>query len=77
MILNEARVSLKQSESKVEADPEKNQARYNLRRRKEDEEAKPVEAKQEQLEEKDGKLVAAPAAPPFSPLDFGGKIGRL
>eukprot|EP00064_Thunnus_orientalis_P010936 superscaffoldBa00001528_g10965 len=37
--------------------------------------AKAVEAKPEQLEEKKVKLVAAPAAALSTPLDFGGKIG--
>ncbi|XP_074541822.1 delta(14)-sterol reductase LBR isoform X2 [Halichoeres trimaculatus] len=58
----------------AEAEPEKNQSRYNLRRRKDDGEAKQAEAKPEQLEEKEAKLAAAPSAIP-TPLDFGGKIG--
>ncbi|XP_039638812.1 delta(14)-sterol reductase LBR [Perca fluviatilis] len=57
----------------VEAEPEKNQGRYNLRRRKD--ETKPVEAKAQQLEEKEAEPAAAPAASPPLPLDFGGKIG--
>ncbi|XP_068564871.1 delta(14)-sterol reductase LBR [Cebidichthys violaceus] len=63
------------SEATVEAEPDRSQGRYNLRRRKDDGDAKPVEAKPEQLEEKDAKLAAAPAASPTTPLDFGGKIG--
>ena len=59
----------------MEPEPEKNQGRYNLRRRKDDGDAKPAEAKPEQLEEKDAKLAAA--APLSTPLDFGGKMGRL
>ncbi|XP_030261419.1 delta(14)-sterol reductase LBR isoform X4 [Sparus aurata] len=62
-------------ESKVEAEPELNQGRYNLRRRKEDGDAKPVETKPEQLEEKDAKVAAAAPANLSTPLDFGGKIG--
>ncbi|XP_020508088.2 delta(14)-sterol reductase LBR isoform X1 [Labrus bergylta] len=60
--------------NEVEAEPEKNQSRYNLRRRKDDGDAKQAEVKPEQLEEKEAKLAAAPAAIP-TPLDFGGKIG--
>ncbi|XP_034555560.1 delta(14)-sterol reductase LBR [Notolabrus celidotus] len=60
--------------NEVEAEPEKNQSRYNLRRRKDDGDAKQAEAKPEQLEEEEAKLAAAPAAAP-TPLDFGGKIG--
>ncbi|XP_074472692.1 delta(14)-sterol reductase TM7SF2-like isoform X2 [Sebastes fasciatus] len=64
-----------ESAAVVEAENEKTQGRYNLRRRKDDGDAKPVEAKPEQLEEKDAKLAAAPAASVSTPLDFGGKIG--
>lgn len=63
-----------ESESKVEAEPEKNQGRYNLRRRKDDGDAKSVEAKPEQLTETDAKLAAAPASVSTT-LDFGGKKG--
>ncbi|XP_051264794.1 delta(14)-sterol reductase LBR isoform X2 [Dicentrarchus labrax] len=63
------------SESKVEAESEKNQGRYNLRRRKDDGDAKALEIKPEKLEEKDAKLAAASAASLSSPLDFGGKMG--
>ncbi|XP_070781571.1 delta(14)-sterol reductase LBR [Enoplosus armatus] len=62
------------SEAKAEAEPEKNQGRYNLRRRKDEGDARPVEAQPEQ-QEKDAKLAAAPAASPATPLDFGGKLG--
>ncbi|CAJ1077605.1 delta(14)-sterol reductase LBR isoform X2 [Xyrichtys novacula] len=58
----------------VEAEPEKNQSRYNLRRRKDDGDAKEAEAKPEQLEEKEAKPAAPPSAA-TTPLDFGGKIG--
>ncbi|KAK1889103.1 Delta(14)-sterol reductase LBR [Dissostichus eleginoides] len=58
---------------KSEAEPEKNQSRYNLRRRKDDGDGK-AEAKAEQLEEKEAKMAAA-AAPPSVSLDFGGKLG--
>ncbi|XP_042359670.1 delta(14)-sterol reductase LBR [Plectropomus leopardus] len=64
-----------ESKAAVEAEPAANQGRYNLRRRKDDGEAKQVEAKAQQLEEKDAKLAAAPAASVSTPLDFGGKIG--
>ncbi|TNN36882.1 Lamin-B receptor [Liparis tanakae] len=60
-------------EAAVEAEPEKIQGRYNLRRRKDDGDAKPAEAKPQRPEEKDAKRAAA--APPTTPLDFGGKIG--
>lgn len=72
-----AKICLPKSESKVEAEPEKNQSRYNLRRRKDDGDAKTAEAKAEQLDEKDAKLAAAPAPSLSTPIDFGGKIGRL
>ncbi|XP_054474230.1 delta(14)-sterol reductase LBR [Anoplopoma fimbria] len=70
---NTANTVIEKSEATVEAEPDRNQGRYNLRRRKDDGEGKPVEAKPEQLEEKDAKL--APAASPATPLDFGGKMG--
>lgn len=60
-----------------EAEPEKNQSRYNLRRRKEDGDAKPTEARPEQLEEKEAKREGAPAATLSTSLDFGGKIGGV
>uniref|UniRef100_UPI0037E7DCDF delta(14)-sterol reductase LBR n=1 Tax=Semicossyphus pulcher TaxID=241346 RepID=UPI0037E7DCDF len=60
--------------NELEAEPEKNQGRYNLRRRKDDVDAKLIEAKPEQPEQKEAKLTAAPAGYP-TPLDFGGKIG--
>ncbi|KAM9839983.1 delta(14)-sterol reductase LBR [Aulostomus maculatus] len=62
---------------KADTESEKNQNRYNLRRRKDDGEARPVETHPEQLEEKEAKLAAAtsPAATLSSPLDFGGKLG--
>ncbi|XP_045917068.1 delta(14)-sterol reductase LBR [Micropterus dolomieu] len=63
------------SEATVEAEPEKNQGRYNLRRRKDDGDAKAVEAKPEKLEEKNAKLAAGPAVSLSTPLDFGGKMG--
>ncbi|XP_026174555.1 delta(14)-sterol reductase LBR isoform X2 [Mastacembelus armatus] len=59
-------------EAKVQTESEKNQGRYNLRRRKDDGDTKPVEAKPE----KEAKIAVAPAASTLStPLDFGGKIG--
>ncbi|XP_056157809.1 delta(14)-sterol reductase LBR [Lampris incognitus] len=61
---------------KVEEEPEKNQSRYNLRRRRDDGDAKEAEARQQQ-EEKEAKFEAASAAPPTTPLDFGGKIGAI
>lgn len=61
-------------EAKVEAESEKNQGPYNLRRRKTDGEAKPAEAKPEVVEK--AQEAAAPAAVLSTPLDFGGKIGR-
>lgn len=64
----------KVNEVEVEAESEKNQGRYNLRRRKDEVDAKPAEVKPEQPEEKEAKPAAAPAAVSSS-LDFGGKIG--
>ncbi|XP_071334607.1 delta(14)-sterol reductase LBR isoform X2 [Trachinotus anak] len=61
-------------EAKVETEPERNQARYNLRRRRDDGAAREVAATPEQLEEV-VKKVAAPAATVSTPLDFGGKMG--
>ncbi|XP_041661666.1 delta(14)-sterol reductase LBR isoform X2 [Cheilinus undulatus] len=60
--------------NEVEAEPDKNQSRYNLRRRKDDGDAKQEEVKPEEVGEKEAKPAAAPAAIPTS-LDFGGKIG--
>ncbi|KAJ0039440.1 hypothetical protein NL108_014813, partial [Boleophthalmus pectinirostris] len=55
-----------------ETEPERTQNRYNLRRRKDDGDAKAVEAKPQLSEEETKPAVPAPAA---TPLDFGGKIG--
>lgn len=70
-----AQVAQAEPRAEPQAEAEKNQGgRYNLRRRKDDGEAKAAEAEQ--------KEAAAPVAPPpasgpSSPgLDFGGKIGR-
>lgn len=68
---------LQKGEATAEAGPDKGQCRYNLRRRKDDADAKPAAAKPEQLVEEDAKPAAAPGAPTTTPLDFGGKIGRL
>uniref|UniRef100_A0A667YC87 Delta(14)-sterol reductase LBR n=1 Tax=Myripristis murdjan TaxID=586833 RepID=A0A667YC87_9TELE len=62
-------------EAKVEAEPEMSQGRYNLRRRKDDGDAKAVEVKQLQLEEEEAKPTTVPAATSTTPLDFGGRIG--
>ncbi|XP_071397032.1 delta(14)-sterol reductase LBR isoform X2 [Centroberyx affinis] len=62
------------SDAKVEAEPEKNQGRYNLRRRKDDGDAKEAEVKPQQLEEEEARP-AAPAAASTTPLDFGGRLG--
>lgn len=68
-------------QSKEEAESEKLQRRYNLRRRKEEVDGRAVEAKpvQElhQSQENDARLSAAPAASSAPQLDFGGKLGRL
>lgn len=64
-------------EATAEAGPDKGQCRYNLRRRKDDADAKPAAAKPEQLVEEDAKPAAAPGAPTTTPLDFGGKIGAF
>lgn len=65
-----------QPAAKLEADTEKNQGRYNLRRRKDDGDAKVAEAKSEQQKEKEATGTAAAAAP-STRLDFGGKMGEL
>ncbi|XP_029352876.1 delta(14)-sterol reductase LBR isoform X2 [Echeneis naucrates] len=59
-------------ETYLEAEPEKNQARYNLRRRKDDGAAKEVTAKPEQLEVEEAKKAVAPIATLTTQLDFGG-----
>ncbi|XP_038134026.1 delta(14)-sterol reductase LBR isoform X1 [Cyprinodon tularosa] len=69
-----------QPDAKAEADPEKNLGRYNLRRRKDDGEAKAAEAKTEQQvkEAKPSAALAVTGPTPASPrLDFGGKIGAF
>ncbi|KAM8832802.1 delta(14)-sterol reductase LBR [Spinachia spinachia] len=58
----------------AEAEPAKGQGRYNLRRRKDDGDAKPAAAKPQQLEDEEAKPAATPT-PTTTPLDFGGKIG--
>lgn len=67
--------TLRPAQAEPQADPEKNQGRYNLRRRKDDGEAKAAETEAE--EKKEAKLVAPPPASPSTTLDFGGKIGRF
>ncbi|XP_004566313.2 delta(14)-sterol reductase LBR isoform X1 [Maylandia zebra] len=71
---NTASKVIEKSEAKVEAESEKNQGPYNLRRRKADGDAKPAEAKPDQPEKK-AKEAAAPSTIPSAPLDFGGKMG--
>lgn len=61
--------------SKIEAEPERGQSRYNLRRRKDDGDAKAVEAKAQASEEAEIKPAAATPAASSASLDFGGKIG--
>ncbi|XP_054617838.1 delta(14)-sterol reductase LBR isoform X2 [Dunckerocampus dactyliophorus] len=65
---NAATKENEKSETKRDSEPEKNQGRYNLRRRKD-------EAKLEQQEKKDANVVTAPTPMVSRPLDFGGKIG--
>ncbi|XP_047244874.1 delta(14)-sterol reductase LBR [Girardinichthys multiradiatus] len=74
---NNTASQINESAAKEEADPEKNQGRYNLRRRKDDGDVKEAEAKSEHQEERVEKVPAASAAPAPTPLDFGGKIGAL
>lgn len=68
-------------QSKQEAEAEKRQSRYNLRRRKEEGDGRSVEDKttQElgQVQEKEATFSAVAAASLAPRLDFGGKIGRL
>ncbi|XP_061667894.1 delta(14)-sterol reductase LBR isoform X2 [Syngnathoides biaculeatus] len=54
--------------NELEPEPEKNQSRYNLRRRKDDGEGKPQNLKITNV-------VTAPAVMVSNQLDFGGKIG--
>ncbi|XP_041831781.1 delta(14)-sterol reductase LBR [Melanotaenia boesemani] len=61
-------------EAKMEMDAEKNQSRYNLRRRKDDGDAAPL-VKSPLQEEKKTVVLPVPAAALSTPLDFGGKIG--
>ncbi|XP_072218718.1 delta(14)-sterol reductase LBR isoform X2 [Leuresthes tenuis] len=63
-----------ESEAKVEKDPEKNQGRYNLRRRKDDGAVIPTEANSGLQEEEKTNVFAATTIP-SAPLDFGGKMG--
>lgn len=60
---------------KGDAEPEKNQGRYNLRRRKDDGDAKPAEPKAEESDKREAKPAPAPAPTAATALDFGGKIG--
>lgn len=66
---------------KNEVESEKQQKRYNLRRRKDDGDGKSAEAKPVQelhpSQENNAKLSATPAASAAPQLDFGGKIGRF
>ncbi|KAM9355617.1 delta(14)-sterol reductase LBR isoform 2-T2 [Pholidichthys leucotaenia] len=68
---NTASKITEKSESKVEEEFDKNQGRYNLRRRKDDGDSKPAETKPDVL----ATPAAVPAATLSTPLDFGGKIG--
>lgn len=63
------------AQAEPQAEPDKNQGRYNLRRRKDDGEAKAAET--EAVEKKEAKLVVPPPTCPSPTLDFGGKIGRF
>uniref|UniRef100_A0A146ZQH9 Delta(14)-sterol reductase LBR n=1 Tax=Fundulus heteroclitus TaxID=8078 RepID=A0A146ZQH9_FUNHE len=74
---NNTASKVNESGANVEADPEKNQGRYNLRRRKDDGDAKAAEAKSEEEEEVSAAPAPAAAAPASTPLDFGGKMGAL
>ncbi|XP_043961559.1 delta(14)-sterol reductase LBR isoform X2 [Gambusia affinis] len=66
-----------EADAKVEVDSEKNQGRYNLRRRKEDGDSKAPEAKPEEREERASAAPPAAAAASSTPVDFGGNIGAL
>lgn len=63
------------TEAKLETDSQKNQSRYNLRRRKDDGDG--AKAKPEQPEVKEAEVLPAPIVTSSTPLDFGGKIGGL
>uniref|UniRef100_A0A1A8PJ77 Delta(14)-sterol reductase LBR n=1 Tax=Nothobranchius rachovii TaxID=451742 RepID=A0A1A8PJ77_9TELE len=64
-------------ENKEEAQPERSQGRYNLRRRKDDGDVETVNAKPEPKQQKGATTLAAAWATPPVPLDFGGKIGAF
>lgn len=74
-------VSCSLVQSKNEAESEKQQKRYNLRRRKDDGDGRTAEAKPVQelhpSQDNNAKLSAIPAASAAPQLDFGGKIGRF
>uniref|UniRef100_A0A1A7Z6N6 Delta(14)-sterol reductase LBR n=1 Tax=Iconisemion striatum TaxID=60296 RepID=A0A1A7Z6N6_9TELE len=63
-------------ENKGEAESERNQGRYNLRRRKDDGDVETVYAKPEPKQEKEATTLAAAGATPPA-LDFGGKLGAF
>ncbi|KAM4521988.1 delta(14)-sterol reductase LBR isoform 2-T2 [Odontesthes bonariensis] len=71
----EVRLSPLKSEAKVEKDPEKNQGRYNLRRRKDEGAVTTTEANSGLQEEEKNDVFAVPPNIPSAPLDFGGKMG--
>lgn len=62
-------------QTKTGAEPEKNQGRYYLRRRKDDGDAKTTETKAEETGQSESKIAATLLAPVSTALDFGGKIG--
>uniref|UniRef100_A0A1A8GGB5 Delta(14)-sterol reductase LBR n=1 Tax=Nothobranchius korthausae TaxID=1143690 RepID=A0A1A8GGB5_9TELE len=64
-------------ENKEEAQPERSQGRYNLRRRKDDGDVETVNAKPEPKQQKEATTPAAAWATAPVPLDFGGKIGAF
>ncbi|KAM6964810.1 delta(14)-sterol reductase LBR [Aplochiton taeniatus] len=64
----------KVNEKAAEPEPEKNQSRYNLRRRRDDGDARPAEVQKVEGAAPQSKVATpVPAAP--APLDFGGRIG--
>uniref|UniRef100_A0A8C6VSB5 Delta(14)-sterol reductase LBR n=1 Tax=Nothobranchius furzeri TaxID=105023 RepID=A0A8C6VSB5_NOTFU len=64
-------------ENKEEAQPERSQGRYNLRRRKDDGDVETVNAKPEPKQQPGATTLAAAWATPPVPLDFGGKLGAF
>jgi len=62
-------------DAEARPEPQKNPGRYNLRRRKTDD--KDAEPRPQEEEEVKWAAMAPPTTVSSTPLDFGGRIGRL